>query len=332
MRFRSIIAAASAVFLFAAGALLGGCGDENDSMGGSPRDATLVLDFIPGPVHAGVYRAQEAGYYTDAGIDLRIIEPTSTADTLRLIGAGRADFGLADGIDVAGQIDAGRDIQGILAITQRPLGGLITLRSARIESPAQLEGRRVGVTGVPSDDVVVKTIVDGAGGDPAAVEKVTIGFGGVQSLAAGKVDAFTGFIATDAVQVELNGEPTRSFPVDRFGGPAYPGLVAFSTREMIAADPELAEDFVAATAHGYEDVIAEPLLGVDALLSINPEIPRDFATRSLQAHLPLFQAGAPRFGVFSEQRLRELSRFLVAEGLAAEPITPQRYATNRFLP
>lgn len=55
-----------------------------------------------------------------------MIEPTSTADTLKLIDAGKAEFGIADGLDVAGQIDAGRDAQAVMAIRQEPLGGVIT--------------------------------------------------------------------------------------------------------------------------------------------------------------------------------------------------------------
>ena len=127
---RSRIRAAAALVAVAAIALAacGGGGSGTGDDGSSRRtDATLVLDFVPGPVHAGIYDAVANGYYADAGIDLEIIEPTSTADTLKLIDAGKADFGLADGIDVAGQIAQGRSAKGILALVQRPLGGLIAL-------------------------------------------------------------------------------------------------------------------------------------------------------------------------------------------------------------
>ena len=190
-----------------------------------------------------------------------MIEPTSTADTLKLIDAGKAEFGIADGLDVAGQIDAGRDAEAIMAIAQRPLGGVITLTESGFDSPKDLEGRRIGVTGVPSDDAILDAVVAADGGDPAAVERVTIGFNGVQSLEAGKVDGFTGFIPADGVQAEVDGYPTTSFAPDEYGGLDYPGLVVFSTQQQIADDPGLAAGFVAATVRGYEDVIADPGLG-----------------------------------------------------------------------
>ncbi len=312
--------------------VVAGCGSGGDGASASPdlREATLVLDFVPGPVHAGIYAALAAGYYEDAGIDLKVIEPTSTADTLKLIDAGKADFGIADGIDVAGQIDAGRGAQAIMTIAQRPLGGVITLAKAGFASPADLEGATIGVTGVPSDDAILDEVVGADGGDPEAVDRITVGFNGVQSLEAGKIDGFTGFIPADGVQADVDGYPTRSFSPDEYGGLDYPGLVVFSTEDQIAADPELMQGFVDATTAGYEDVIDDPDAGVQALLDANPAIDPDFAAASLDAYLPLLTAGGTGFGTFDPASIDRLSRFLVGAGLADAPIAPDRYADMQF--
>lgn len=327
---------ALAVFAIAfSGLVLSACGgDDNSSSGdggGGTQAATLVLDFVPGPVHAGIYRAVTQGYYADEGIDLEIIEPTSTADTLKLIDAGKADFGIADGIDVASQIADGRGAKGIMALTQRPSGGLITLEEDGYTTPADLDGKTIGITGVPSDTAILDTVMKGGGGDPDSAEVVTIGFNGVQTLEGGKVDAFTGFIPADGVQIEVDGNPTKSFALDEFGGPQYPGLVVFSTEDEISQDPELMQGFVNATIKGYDEVIADPQVGLDALLKENPAIPADFAEASLKAYEPLFVADADTYGTFQTDNLEDLSKFLVDSGLTSEPIPPDRFATNEFV-
>ncbi|KAB2840082.1 ABC transporter substrate-binding protein [bacterium] len=321
--------------LLALGTLvLGACGgdddDGGDDGGGATKDATLVLDFVPGPVHAGIYYALEQGYYEDEGINLEIIEPTSTADTLKLIDAGKADFGIADGIDVASQIEEGLGAKGIMALTQRPSGGLITREEDGYETPADLNGTTIGETGVPSDRVILETVMNGGGGDADSVEVVTIGFNGVQNLTNGKVDAFTGFIPADGVQLEVDGVPTTSFALDEFGGPAYPGLVVFSTEDAIGSDPDLMQGFVDATIKGYDEVIEDPQLGIDALLAANPTIPADFAEAGLAAYEDLFVGDADSYGVFQTDKLEELSTFLVDNGLITQPIPADRYATNEF--
>ena len=155
----------SALGLTVVAVMLAACGNQSSGPVANPgasrpatmTSATLVLDFLPNAVHAGIYRALAAGYYRQGNVDLQVIQPTSTADTLRLIDAGKADFGVADGADVAGQIDLGRDAQAVMALAQRPLGGLITLRKDGLTSPRQLEGKTVGLTGVPSDSAVLDT-------------------------------------------------------------------------------------------------------------------------------------------------------------------------------
>ncbi|HVW18063.1 MAG TPA: ABC transporter substrate-binding protein, partial [Solirubrobacteraceae bacterium] len=298
----------------------------------APRRATLVLDYLPNAVHAGIYRAIAAGYYRRAGIDLKVIEPTSTADTLKLIAAGKADFGLADGIDVAGLIDKGGDAQAILAITQRPLGGVIARSAPGLRSAKDLAGRTVGVTGVPSDAAVLSTVVRHAGGDPAKVRTVTIGFNGVLALATRKVAAFTGYWPADGTQARAKGVPLTIFELDENGGPAYPGLVAFTTRARIRDEPAVVRAFVAATAHGYRDTLADPARSLDDLLAHDRALGRTLTQASLRAYLPLFRGDAPRFGVLRASRVRALSRWLVANGLIRRPIAASRYATDRFVP
>jgi NitT/TauT family transport system substrate-binding protein/putative hydroxymethylpyrimidine transport system substrate-binding protein len=295
--------------------------------------ATLILDFTPNAVHAGIYRALAAGYYKREHIDLRVVEPTSTQETLKLIDAGRAQFGLADGSDVASLIDRGGDAQAVMALVQRPLGGLIALASEHLRSPADLAGRSVGVTGVPSDIAVLDTELRHAGVDPRRVKVVTVGFNGAQALVAGRIAAFTGFIPDDGVALGVSGHPITAFALDRNGGPAYPGLVAFTTRRLIASDPRLVRDFLAATVRGYEDTLREPQQSLTALERLNPTLPRKLTAASLGAYLPLFAASHDEtIGTIRAPNVQAMSSWMTRAGLIGAPITPARYGTNAFLP
>ena len=329
---KKIVALLVAAFALSLGVAACGGSDDSSSDSGSSgemKDATLVLDFIPGAVHAGIYEAKSKGYYEDNGINLKIIEPTSTADTLKLIDAGKADFGIADGIDMASQIEEGREAKAIMAILQRPPGGLITLEEDGIATPADLAGKTVGVTGVPSDNAILDTIMADAGSNSDEADVVTIGFNGVQSLEAGKVQAFTGFIPADGVQVEADGYKTKSFPLDENGGPSYPGLVAFSTETMIADDPDLMKGFVEASIKGYQDALADPEAALTSLEDQTQGLDPELQKQVFDAYIPYF-GESDTYGQFKKEALESLSTFLVDSDLASEPIAPDRYATNEF--
>jgi putative hydroxymethylpyrimidine transport system substrate-binding protein len=303
--------------------------------------ATLVLDFTPNAVHAGIYRALAAGYYRREKIDLKVVQPSETVETLKLIDAGRAQFGLADGSDVAALIAHGGDAQAVMAIVQRPLGGLIALASEHLRSPADLQGRTVGITGVPSDTAVLDTEVRHAGGDPRKVHVVTIGFDGAQALLAGKIAAFTGFIPDDGVQLQVSGRPITPFGLAENGGPAYPGLVAFTTRKEIADDPALVRDFVAATVRGYEDTLRSPAQSLADLERLNPGLSPRLTSASLKVYLPLFSGGGRiPFGTLQARNVAAMSAWMLQSGLIAAPVAPARYGfmpawtpgTDRFIP
>jgi putative hydroxymethylpyrimidine transport system substrate-binding protein len=291
-----------------------------------PAQITLVLDFTPNAVHAGIYRALAAGYYRARGIELHVIAPGATQEPLAMVDAGQAQFGLSDGSDVASAIDAGGDAKAVLAIAQRPLGGLIALASERLHSPAQLQGKAVGITGVPSDRAVLDTVVRAAGGNPAKVHVVNVGFNGAQALLAGRIAAFTGFVPDDGVQLQVSGHPITPFRLDEWGGPSYPGLVAFTTQREIAQNSALVHAFVAATVEGYEDTERDPSRSMAELLHANPGLERGLTQASLAAYLPLFtDSGKIPIGTLQGARIEEMSRWMVSSGLIDKAISPMRY-------
>jgi putative hydroxymethylpyrimidine transport system substrate-binding protein len=326
------VLAAGVMLLAAIG--VAGCGGSSSQP--HLTQATLILDFTPNAVHAGIYRALAAGYYRDEGIELRVVSPTATTDTLELIDAGSAQFGLADGSDVANLIANGGEARAVMAIAQRPLGGLIALASEHLRTPADLQGKTVGITGVPSDHAVLDTEVAHAGGEPSKVHVVNVGLNGPQALLAGKIAAFTGFIPDEGVGLKASGHPITAFPLDSYGGPAYPGLVAFTTRKEISSDPTLVRGFVAATVHGYEDTLADPQRSLQELLRANPTLQPGLTGASLYAYLPLFQARTASgrklpFGRLQPRNIRALSRWMLKNGLTSERVSAARYGTNRFV-
>ena len=125
--------------------------------------------------------------------------------------------------------------------------------------PRDLEGHTVGVTGLPSDEAVVDSEVSADGGDPAAVDRVTIGFNAVSSLAAGKVDAATGFWNAEGVALREQGVPIRVFKVNEYGAPPYPELVLTRlAQDDRGRSRTWSTRWSRATTRGYRFAVAAP--------------------------------------------------------------------------
>ncbi len=230
---------------------LAGCGDdETDGARDQARPVALALDFQPNAVHAGVFATVREGLDRDHGLKLDVRAPSASTDSLKLLLSGRADASIVDIHDLGLARERGQDVVGVGAIVQRPLAAVIA--GPGVRRPRELEGKRVGVTGLPSDDAVLRAVVESDGGDFGAVRRTTIGFSAVPSLVAGKVDAVVTFWNAEGVALRERGVRTREFRVDEFGAPRYPELVVAVKRETLREDRSLVEDLVAALADGTE--------------------------------------------------------------------------------
>ena len=248
-------------------AALAACGDGGGAEPGAPEGATLVLDFQPNAVHAPLYAARARGYLEDEGIDLDIREPSSSADSAKLLEAGRADFAILDINDFGIAREEGIDLVAVAAIVQRPLASVIAGDPESVSMPADLEGETVGVTGVPSDDAVLDTVLASGGLGPDDVRRVTIGFAAVPSLAAGKIGAATAFWNAEGVELREQGIPTREFRVDEFGAPRYPELVLATSGAEAPDDPDLTCALLEGLGPAYADMGRNPQAVLDDLLA-----------------------------------------------------------------
>jgi NitT/TauT family transport system substrate-binding protein/putative hydroxymethylpyrimidine transport system substrate-binding protein len=140
--------------------LLAGCGGDES---GGAQPVSLALDFQPNAAHAGVFTAARTGIDADRGLHLRIRTPSASTDSLKLLLSGRADASIIDIHDLGLARERGVDVVGVGAIVQRPLAAVIAKTS--VSRPRDLQGRRVGVTGLPSDDAVLRAVVESDGGD-----------------------------------------------------------------------------------------------------------------------------------------------------------------------
>jgi putative hydroxymethylpyrimidine transport system substrate-binding protein len=312
---RRAVALLAAVLFIVGGAGCGGDGAEP----GVPKGATVVLDFTPNAVHSGIYAAQAEGFYGDADVELSIRQPGESTDAPKLLAAGRAEFAILDIHDLGIAREKGLDLVGLTPIVQRPLAAVIARRGSDVRRPRELEGHTVGVTGLPSDEAMVDSEVSADGGDPALVDEVTIGFNAISALAAGKVDAATGFWNAEGVALQRQGVPVRIFKVDRYGAPPYPELILTTSRQTLDEDPDLVHAVVAATRRGYALTEENPSRALDDLLAANPALDRDEQQAQLDALLPDLSP-AP----FDPAILRAWSRWDVAHGLLEHPVRVDR--------
>jgi putative hydroxymethylpyrimidine transport system substrate-binding protein len=263
-------------------AALAGCGG-----GDAPAErVTLALDFTPNAVHAPIYAALRRGFDRSNGVRLRIQPPGSAPDALKLVASGRADVAVLDIHDLALARERGQDFVGVAGLVQAPLAAIIA--RGRIRRPRDLDGRRVGVSGLPSDVAVLSAVLAGDGASLAGVKRVTIGFAAVPSLIEGKVDAVPAFWNAEGVVLRRRGVPTHEFRVERYGAPRYPEVVIFTSRRTLERRRAAIVHTVRAIRQGVAEVLRHPRAAVRQIASVGNSEPA-LVRAQLRAVAPLFR-------------------------------------------
>jgi putative hydroxymethylpyrimidine transport system substrate-binding protein len=295
---------------------LTGCG-TSASTDRPNQDASLLLDFTPNGVHAGIYSAIARGYDDAEGVHLNVRIPGSSTDAVKLLSAGKVDFAVLDIHDLALARQKGADIVGVMSIAQRPLAAV--LAQPGIDSPRDLEGQRVGVTGAPSDDAVLDSVVKGAGGDPKRVDKTTIGFNAVASMLGGKVAGATAFWDVEGLALKAKRPGTKEFRVDDYGAPSYPELVLCVSRTTLQDKADVVRATVAALRRGYQFTLNDPDSSASDLVSEVPDADRQQIVDQLDVLTTVFLGPTNSPGGLDEAVLDKWSAWEAKFGITRKP-------------
>jgi putative hydroxymethylpyrimidine transport system substrate-binding protein len=309
--------------------VLVGCGSSaKPSHAHTPKPVSLMLDFTPNAVHAGIYAALAHHYDRAQGIALRVLPPPSPVDSINLLERGTVDFSILDIHDLAIARERGQPLVGVMAIVERPLASVIA--QPQIHSPRQLVGRTVGVSGDPSDYAVLDSIVAGAGGNPHGLRTITIGSDAVADLLAGRVAAATAFWNDEGVALALRRPGYHVFRVDRFGAPSYPELVLCARQQTVSRRPSLVRAVVDTLRRGYALAIAKPAIAAADLERLVGGLDPSLVRADLAALRSSFAPSHGPPGALLTPTLRQWASWEARFGLVRRPPDVARMFDTRF--
>ncbi|HUG46800.1 MAG TPA: ABC transporter substrate-binding protein [Candidatus Limnocylindria bacterium] len=320
------------------GTLLGGC-----SLAAPPTQApatplTVGLGFIPSVQFAQFYRADRQGYYEQAGLDVTFqhgIDP----ELITLIGQGAVDVGMGDGTSLIPAASQGIPVRYVASVYARFPSVVIARADSGIATPADLEGRTLGIPGrFGSSWVMLQALLASAGLTPDDLDvRLYPDFGQAVALREGQVEAATGFANNEPVQLARAGFQTTVLRVDEITPLPGPGL---TVGEATLRDKEDAlRLFVAATLRAMEEIIADPELGLEDAVAAVPELgeDREGQLAVLEATVEMWQSPyteANGLGAIDTEAWQESIEFMrdLPESVVSPELMAEQLVTEELLP
>jgi len=288
---------------------IAGCGEKEEALG--PKQAgemSLLLDYFPNADHAGIYAAEAGGHFAAAGLKVKIRQPADPAAPIKQVAAGRVDLAVSYEPEVLRARDEGLRVVAVGALVREPLTSIISLPRARIRSPKDLKGKRVGTAGIDYQSAYLRTILLDAGVDPRTVKERNVGFNLSPALLTKKVDAVLGaFWNYEGTELRLKRRAPRIIRVNKAGVPPYNELVLVANEDALERDGKQIRAFLGALKRGTEDLQKSPGKGIEGLLKANRDLDPRLQREVVKVTLPLFlpKPGKP----FGYQDPREWQEF-----------------------
>lgn len=287
---------------------------------------SLTLDWFPEPEHGGLFAAQVAGDYANAGLTVELVAGRPDAPVIPQVAAGRSAFGIADAAAILAARAQQVPIVAVFAALQknprcilvhddgpRSLAELRdTTLAMNIREPfSQFLQQKVGLPGV--------SVVPYAGN--------------VAPFLADRTLAQQAYVFSEPVVVARQGVAARCLLVADLGFDPYAGVV-ITSEQMIARQPERVRSFVAAITAGWERYLNDPTPAHAEIHAQNPEMTLETMASSAAALAPLVAvAGGGRPGAMTAARWQALHAQLAELGVyPAAAVDPARAFTTEFLP
>lgn len=244
---------------------LSACGGAEDGDTGPTR---VLLDWNPNPDHLALYTAEHTGAYDDRGLDVEFLLPGNTADAAKDVSLGRADLAVSYETDTILARAEGLDVVNVGALIPTPLNSLITKTSSGITAPADLAGKSVAVSGLPSQQVTLNYIAGKVGIDPESITMPNVQQNLNQALLSDQVDAIFGaYPNIEGVELSQRTDIT-TLTAAEMGVPSSAELVIIANPTRLADDDAYTErvrNFLAGTAEGHDAAMRDTSLAVEAL-------------------------------------------------------------------
>jgi ABC-type nitrate/sulfonate/bicarbonate transport system substrate-binding protein len=295
---------------------------------------TLMLDWVPNTNHTGIFVAEANGYFEDAGLDVRIIQPGEVYPEAAVIG-GSADFGISFQEQVTLARAASVPIVSVAAVLQHNTSGFASLTELNVTSPKDFEGLRYGAYGNPFETPTLKVLMECAGGDFDKLEIVNTGYADPLALIAEKkTDLAWIFYAWQGFQAEQQGIDIDVVMMkDWFDCiPDYYTPVVIASEDTISNRPDVVRAFTGALSRGYEFAVQNPDKAADLLIAAVPELDPELVKASQNWISQYYRAEAPRWGEQKESIWRGYADWMVKNDILQNSISGKDAFTNEFLP
>lgn len=218
--------------------------------------------------------AIDKGYFKAEGLDVTIDTAGGSLEPLNRLASGAYDMGFGDINSLIKFRDAnpGTPIKAVFMVYNKPPFSIVGRKSRGVVKPKDLEGKKLGAPAPDGAYAQWKIFTQANGIDASKVTIENVGFPVREPmLAAGQVDAITGFSFSSYINLKDRGVPVDDITVilmADYGVNLYGNAIIVNPK-FAAEKPEAVKKFLAAFLKGLKETVKNPDASVASVVKRN---------------------------------------------------------------
>lgn len=302
------------------------------------KEIIVSLDWTPNTNHTGLYVALANGYYADAGLNVKIVQPPE-GDAIAACSSGQVQFavGYQDLLLPAFTSETPMEVTAVAALLQHNTSCIVSKKGAGMDTPKGLEGKQYLTWQSPVELAMMKNVVEADGGDFSKVEQIPdVPTDEAQDVNANPNHAIWIYYGWGGINAEVNNIEVDTFffkdlnPVFDYYSP-----VLVANNQLIKDDPETVKAFLAATQKGYEYAVSNPDEAAQILIDSDDTGALDGCEELVKASqkwmADQYVADAPKWGYIDPARWNAFYNWVADEKIIDEKLPENTGFTNDYL-
>jgi NitT/TauT family transport system substrate-binding protein len=288
---------------------------------------TVQLSWTHQAEFAGLYAAEQQGYFEEEGLQVSFVEGGPQVDFISPVVNGVAQFGVAQPADVILARADGKPVRSLAAIYRRSPIVFFSLADSGITRPQDFVGRKIRST--LTVDQTLRAMMSRVGVSPNQYEIEYLP-SDVSLLASGKVDVWSGFINVFVLDVQRAGYDVNIIYPDDYGIHFY-GDVLITTDDLIAQNPDLVSRFTQATLKGWTYAVENPASIGTFVKEYNLQVDPETEIENMTASIPLVNTGEDFIGWMEPKIWAGMEKTLREQGVLTKALDTDQVFTMQFL-
>jgi NitT/TauT family transport system substrate-binding protein len=296
----------------------------------SPKPLTKItvqLAWTHNAQFAGMYAAEQKGYYSAEGLAVTLLELPAGADPIDVVLSGKAQFGVAAADSMLIEQAQGKALRAIAVIFRRSPRVYVSLAGSGIARPQDMVGKTISVNSPGHAQFEALMSITGIQPDQYTLVNSS---SDLSTFYSGQVQVRSVYLTNEVLAMRAAGYALNIIYPDDYGIHNY-GDTLVASDTLIASQPDLVERFVRATLKGWTYAVENSTEMGTLVQKYNSSANPSLESEKMAASIPLVNTGEDHIGWMKPAIWAGMLKILEDQGVITTPLDVNQAYTMQFL-